>query len=149
VRRDAGAALERLHHPTGERQRRHGAEEHSGEHRHRKGEQQHRCIDRNLRRARREPGGERNEQVDADEGEPDAERRAHQGQQRALGDELTHEPATPRTERDAQRQLSLASRDLGEHQVGDVGAGDQQDEAGRAKQDQQRRSRAAGELLLQ
>ena len=68
-------------------------------------------------------------------------------EQRALGQQLTNQAAAPGAERRAHGELAIAAQQARERQVGDVGAGDQQDEPGRPEQDQQHRPRVARQLL--
>ena len=57
----------------------------------------------------------------------------------ALAQQLRNEPAARRAEREPQRQLALPDGAAREHQVREVGAGDQQHEAGHREQQPQRR----------
>ena len=59
-------------------------------------------------------------------GEGYAEDAADERQHHALGEHLPDEPPARRAQRDAHRDLSLASRGPGEEQRRDVGAGDEQ-----------------------
>ena len=67
----------------------------------------------------------------------------------ALGEELAHQPPALGAEAGAHRDLPPPPLGAGEHQVGDVGAGDEQHEADGAEQEQQRRARVAHHLLVQ
>ena len=60
---------------------------------------------------------------------------ADQRQEHAFGEQLTNQVAARRTDRRADRHLARAGDRAREHQVRDVGAGNQQDEAYRAEQD--------------
>ena len=72
---------------------------------------------------------------------------AGEREQRALGEQLAHQPAASGAERRADRQLAIAPQQARERQVRDVGARDQQHQAGRPEQDQQHRPRVARHLL--
>ena len=75
--------------------------------------------------------------------------RSEGGQHDALGQELPHQPQPAGTQRGANRELALASSGARHQQARDVSAGDQQYEAYRAKQDEQQRSRAPVQPLVQ
>ena len=70
---------------------------------------------------------------------------ADRGEQRALGEELPDQPAATGAQRRAQRQLAVPAQHPRQRQVGDVGAGDEQDQAGDAEQDQQQVARPFGQ----
>ena len=55
-------------------------------------------------------------------------------QQEALGQQLLHDPAPLGAKRGTDGDLSLAPLGSREHQIGEVGAADQQDEADGAEQ---------------
>ena len=82
-----------------------------------------------------------------DHANDEADDAAGDRQQRALGQQLPHQPPASRAERGAHRQLAIAPQHARERQVGDVRARDQQHEPGRAEQDQQHLARADGQLL--
>ena len=117
--------------------------------RHHQREEQHRPVDRDFGRAARESLGERDQQFDAPDGQHQAERAADDGQQRALGEQLPQQPRAAGAERRADRHLALAPHHSREREVGDARADDQQNEAGRPEQHEQRRFERARELLLQ
>ena len=94
----------------------------------------------------------RPEQVDhlqAGGGESQADRPSRECQQHALGQELPHDAASIGAERDADRDLALAGDAARQQQIGDVGAGDEQDAGDRRGQQRQRRPRRADDLLVQ
>jgi len=62
---------------------------------------------------------------------------------------LPDDPARRRAQRNAHGDLTLAGRCFGEKQIGDVGAGDEQDHPDRHQQGQDVGSRIAEERLLQ
>ena len=61
------------------------------------------------------------------------------GEQQALGQHLTDDAAARRADGQAHRDLALARGRAREHQVGEVGAGDEQHQAGGREQQPQRR----------
>ena len=67
------------------------------------------------------------------------------GEQRAFGEQLAHQPAAAGAERGAHRQLAIAAQHPRQREVGDVRARDQQHQAGDAEQDQQQLARAGGQ----
>ena len=67
-----------------------------------------------------------------------AEQRAHQGQQHAFDQQLRHQAAPRGTDGEAHRHFTLARAGPRQQQVREVGARDQQHEAGRAEQHRQR-----------
>src|SRR5262249_8070683 len=74
---------------------------------------------------------------------------ARHGQQQAFGQKLSDKAQPARAERRPHRDLSAARGRAAQQQVGDVGAGDQQDEANREHQRSQRGPYALNRLLLQ
>ena len=70
-------------------------------------------------------------QVEADRGDEEGQRHRREPEERALGEEPAHQPPAPGAERQAQRDLALPLGAAGEQEVGDVGAGDEEDEARR------------------
>ena len=67
-----------------------------------------------------------------------ARRGAGHGQQHALRHQLPHDASARRADGQPHRDLALARGGAGEHQVGQVGAGDEQHQRGHAEQDPQR-----------
>ena len=78
-------------------------------------------------------------------GEGEAGDAGHQRQQRALGQQLAHQPAAPGPQGGAHGELAVAAQHPRQRQVGDVGAGQQQHQAGRAEQQPQDRPRVGGQ----
>ena len=74
---------------------------------------------------------------------------AGERQQHAFGQQLADDAAAAGADRGADRDLALPAGGADQQQVGDVGAGDQQHEADRAEQHQQRRPHVPHELSLQ
>jgi hypothetical protein len=87
--------------------------------------------------------------LDGDGGEQQPAARAERGQREALGQQLHRDAAAARAEGDAHRELVLPRERARQHQVGDVGAGDQQDEADRSEQNPQRPPHGADHLIEQ
>jgi hypothetical protein len=63
---------------------------------------------------------------------------AHEREQEALGEQLTNDPAAAGTDRQTDRDLPFARRGSSEQEVGHVRAGDQQHQADRRHQHEQR-----------
>jgi hypothetical protein len=74
---------------------------------------------------------------------------AGQREHQALDQKLAREPAAPGAERGADRQLFLPGRDARQHEIGDVGAGDQQHERDYCLQQQQHRREFADQERVQ
>ena len=68
-------------------------------------------------------------------GQSQAEQRACAGEDEALGQQLTHQPATACAQGDAQGELLGARGGAGEEQVGEVHANDEQDHSDCPPQD--------------
>ena len=106
-------------------------------------------VERQIDDARREEAGERAEQTGRRPGHDETDGPAGHPDERALDQELAGEAATARAERRPQRDLARAPERPRERQVGDVRAGNQQHETGRAEQRQQDRPGVRGQLLVQ
>ena len=74
---------------------------------------------------------------------------AEQGEHATLGDELQEHAGASGAERDSHRDLALARFGAGEHEAGDVGAGDEQHEADGAEERDQRLPKVAEELAIE
>jgi hypothetical protein len=83
-------------------------------------------------------GCDSNQRAQQPEREADAEHTTDGGNERALDQHLPGQPRAPAAERGSHRQLVLSRRAAGNQQVGDVDAGDQQQDADRAEQREQR-----------
>ena len=81
--------------------------------------------------------------------EEDAGSAAEHGQEDALGQELPQETPAAGAQRGAHRDLAVPRRHAGEEQVRHVDAGDEQDEADGAEQDEQRVPRVSDEGLVE
>ncbi len=125
------------------------AEQDAGGDRHQQREAERGPVHPNLVQARNVHRGPRGES----RGEPHGEQRpadpARQGEQDALGQELAHHPAAACTQRGANRGLAAARRRLRELEIGDVGAGNEQEEPDGAQQHEERPPRRADEELVQ
>jgi hypothetical protein len=124
-------------------QRGEDAEEHGRQHRRGEREQQNGGVERNAFGAGKTPGEERGQRVDAPRRQEEAERAAGERQHDALGEHLPHDAPARRAERRADGELPLAGGRSREHQVGHVGAGDEQDERHGREQDPQPGTRPA------
>ncbi len=71
------------------------------------------------------------------------------GEQQALGEQLTNQPSASGAQRQAHGGFLLSRHAAREQQIGDIDAGDQQQQADRGKQHQQRRVRMPGDLIAQ
>ena len=135
--RDAAAPLLEAAHEvaTGAVQRRQQAEEERREQRHREAEGQHRPVERDLDLVSdplaRQHLEQRTQQAPGDQA---AGRPAGERQDRALHQELPHDPAAARPERRADRHLALARRCPREQHVRDVDAGDHQQQRHRTEE---------------
>ncbi len=128
-------------------QRRRQPEPDAGEKGRRDREEQHRDVDSDL------PGPRHGRRAHADEqghgpvGEQHSDERASEGQEPALEQQLSHEEPRAGAERPADRQLLAPGGRPHQHQVREVGAGDQQQQRHGRRQHPQRPAEAAGELL--
>ena len=82
-------------------------------------------------------------------GDQHAHRPADQRQHHALGQELADQSPAPGAECRAERHLPPAGGGAGELEVGDVGAGDEQDQRDEPQQDQQRRPDLADQRVAE
>ena len=109
-------------------QRRHDAEDQRCEQRQPEGKHENCCVDSRLVEQRHVAAGERHQAAQRPVGEDEARDTPQNGQHRALDEQLPHQPPAPGSHRPAQRELLSPRRCAGEQQVGDVGAGNDQDE---------------------
>ena len=101
-------------------------------------EQQHRRIDGRLVAARQTVGEPLTHHRHGPVGEQDAGGSTEQREHQALGEHLPDQPPAGGADRHADRDFALPRGRPREHQVRDVGAGDQQHAADRAEQHEQR-----------
>ena len=92
---------------------------------------------------------EGDERVDAPGGQQHAERAAHGRVDGALGEQLQRHAAGRGADSGAQGQLALAPDRVGQEQAGHVTATDEEQQADRAEQGQQRGPHRAGHVLAQ
>ena len=118
--------LERGHHP----------EDEAGHDRQAERERDHVAVDPHVVQPRNTGRLEPDQHVDAPDRQQQPETAADDAEDDAFGEELADEAAAGGAERAAHRHLAFARRRAREQQVGDVGAGDQQDEADGAEKHQ-------------
>jgi hypothetical protein len=99
--------------------------------------------------ARNGAGGASRQQFRQPRGQQRAENPAGRGQHQALGEELADHAHPARPERRADGDLALPRGAAREQQVGDIGTGDQQNEAHRAEHHEHRRLRVADDFLAE
>ena len=128
--------------------RRH-AEEQPGHDREPEREGERAPVHADLVEPRDGPRLERLQRADAPHGEAEPQRAAGEREHHALGEQLADQPPPRGAERRADRHLALPRGDPREHQVGHVGAGDQQHQPDRAHEDEQRGPDLAHDALLQ
>ena len=92
-------------------------------------------IDGNLARARQRSRGEGGDTGLAPKGQEQADADAAEGEQQAFGQLLPEQTGGTSAEARTHGKLGATCRGPGEQQIGDVGAGDDQDETDRAEQD--------------
>ena len=114
--------------------RRREAEQHARERRDRDRVDQRRPVDAELDQVGHVVGGHAcRDERDADFREDDAQRDRHEAQHERLGEQLPREAPARGAEGRPQGHLARARRGAGQQQVGDVRAGDQQDQRHGAK----------------
>ena len=94
-------------------------------------------------------GQQRDQRLDACHCERQPEGAADGGDEETFGEELPDDARTLRTERDAHGDLPLPRRCAREHEVGGVGAGDEQHHGDRGEQHQQQRPACADDVVVQ
>jgi hypothetical protein len=110
-------------------------------------EQEHRAVEierdveRHLRREEETKRGH------AGDGEHGANRAAGDSDDGALGEHLSREASASGAQGDADGELAVPRRSTSEHQVGDVGARNEEHEAAGAEHDEERSGEVAGEVL--
>ena len=82
-------------------------------------------------------GADGEQQTDADESENEAEKAAGQREREAFGQQLADDLETAGAERGASREFALSHRSAHQQKIGDVGAGNEKNEADRAEQNKQ------------
>ena len=124
------------------------AEEERGQERHTGGEGGDARVEADLGEARKVRRAVGAQQIDTPEGDPDGGRAGEGREQQVLGEELAEDPAAAGADGGSDGELALAGAVAGEEEVGDVHAGDQDDEADRAEEDPQHRPDAADDPVL-
>ena len=112
-------------------------------------EHEHAPVEANRRKAREVRRCDQREDAQQRRGQYDADGAAHQAEQHGLGHQLPHEPPLAGAECGAHRHFLLTCDRPDEQQVRDVGARDQEHDAGRAEQNPQRLTRTLRQHLLQ
>ena len=129
--------------------RRHQPKRHAREQRTCQREHQHGKVDANLIGARNARRRQHRQRARRPISQQQAAGGADQAERRALGEHLPHEPPAIGADRGSQRQLAKTAGTSSEQQIGDVRAGDEQDEAHRSRKEQERRPRVAHHRLEQ
>ena len=109
-------------------------EEQSGQHRDAEREEKDQGVDPDFRGARQAVRCVGDERADARVGEPEADDAAGKGEGHAFRQQFPGDPAGSRAERGVDRQLLLPRFGSDQEQVGDVRAGDEQNEADSAEE---------------
>lgn len=130
-------------------------EQQAGEERESEGEEEDGAVDADLRQHRtgdrpsltRRAQGE--QRLDRPCSQQHAESASRESEEKALGEELRHDPRGACTQGRAEGHLAAPRRGARQLQIGQVDAGDEQDEPDRAEQDQQGRPEVAVETLLE
>src|SRR5262249_13615185 len=112
-------------------------------------ENQHRRVNTDFLQTRDAVWQLRSNQTSAPEREQDSQRGAQRSQQGALGQQLTDNAPSGGAERHTHRHLLSARRSADEQQVGDIGAGNQQNQADGAQQNQQRLPYVTDKVFVQ
>ena len=131
----------------GRADRRQQAEQEAGGHRDREAEQQHGAIHRHFRQARQVPGTEADYETHGGPRERQRQQPAADTEHDALEQQRPREAPARLPQRGADRQLPRACFRADQKEVGDVRAGNQQEESDRAQQDPERRSDVAHDEL--
>ena len=112
-------------------------------------EEEHRGVQLHVAQPREIGRVQGPERLQCHHREGEAQPPAGQGQEQALGEHLAEQRPAARAERGAEGELRAPRRAAREQQVGHVGAGDQQDQADGAEQQDQRRASVLDDVVLQ
>ncbi len=112
------------------------AEEKAGDEGDAEGEGQNGAVDGDVLQPRNVAGIDGAHHVEGPLGDEEAGGAAHDGEQKAFGQQLADDAQAARAQRGADGDFLFAGGGAREQQVGDVGAGDQQNQRDRAEQDQ-------------
>ena len=113
------------------------------------GDGRHGQVKPDLFRAGRAVGQHRHEQRDRPSAGQQPGDSADEAQDQAFGDQLTNEAPASRSECGSDGELALATRGTGEQQAGHICARDEQHDADRTKQDEQRAAHVADDALAE
>ena len=130
-------------------ERRHDSEHQAGQRRDRDGEADDPPIDGRGGEGRELDRRERQQDAEADPGDNQTRQPRQDGQHQTLDEELTHQAALAGAQGEPHAHLAMAARRPDQHQVRDVGAGNQQDESDGDEQDDQGRPHTTDQLLAQ
>src|SRR5690349_8757461 len=126
----SGAAAERaIQIPRRSAQSRGQSEKKTAQQRDAESEKQSAPVELDILSARQTSRPKRYKRMNANECEHDAQRSARNSQHAALGETLTHQPATAGAKGDAHRQLPFTRNRACQQQAGDIHARYQQNEA--------------------
>jgi len=137
--RIAARRLQRRHQPASQTDQRRDAPS----------ESEHGAIDADCAGARQARWAERHERAHAEHRHGHADAAAHGGEEQVLGEQLPDEPTAAGAERGTQRELGAPVDTAGEQQVRHVHACDDEHQADRAEDDEERRLDAASEVVVQ
>jgi hypothetical protein len=125
--RSATAFLQRRGRSTvHQREARHAAEEKAGDDRETEREQEHRAVDRDRERIRRTAEAEPADHRDACIRKRESDRAARERKHQVFDEQLACDAQSAGTERGAHGHFLLPRRQTRQHEIGDVGARDQQ-----------------------
>ena len=110
-------------------------------------EQQNPRVNPDLVQARQRRRRESHERARQPHGEHQAEDAAKHRQERRFGEQLPDEPSAAGAKRAANRDLALPPHGARQHQAGNVGAGNQEDESNGRKRHPQQRARAPANFV--
>ena len=113
------------------------------------GEGEHLAVDPHFAGTRKAGTECGNQHVDAVVGRGESRHAAADAEQQALGEQLLNHPSPSGAQRDANRNFPGAGVRADEHQVGKVGAGNEQDQRDRPEQDHQRGPGVGHEVVVQ
>ena len=128
-------------------QPRHEGEQHRGDQRQSDGDREERHVQLHVQRTRRKPRRISRQHRHHGRGQRDSQDGAAAAQQQALGQQRAPQRTGVRPERGSHRELGFAPHRACEHQVGDVGTGDDEHQDRCRHQHDQERPRASRELI--
>ena len=107
------------------------------------------AVDRDRVQPRQTRRAQLHQRIDTPHGNEQSGRAAHGPEHHALREQLADDARAAGAERAPNGNLALADRRSREQQVGDVGTGDQQHEADRGEQRQQRGTYVADQIVAE